>query len=104
MLCNLNVAAEVERFAVAFERARAKAGNAPLEEFLPPHEHPAYADIGLELLRIDLELTYQKNQAPSLHEYRRRFPIILASQPRFERLAFEDYRQRMEMALPATPG
>ncbi|HEX6961324.1 MAG TPA: protein kinase [Lacipirellula sp.] len=104
MTYDVAIAPEVESFACAFERARAECPSVAVDDFLPPRTHPRYADIGLELLRIDLELTWLQPNRPTLDEYRRRFSEILDSRARLERLAFEEYRQRCDAGQAIAPS
>jgi eukaryotic-like serine/threonine-protein kinase len=97
--CDLDIATEIERFASAYEHAR-RAGPARVDDFLPPPDHSAYADIGVELLRIDLELAWQDQRPAPLDVYRRRFARVLDTPKRLEQLAFEDFRLRFQAGEP----
>ena len=67
-----------------------------MEEFLPPVEHPFYMAVLCELVRVDLEFSYQEKQARPLDDYQRRFPELFQDQQRLRAIAFEDFRLRQD--------
>lgn len=103
MADSLDIAAEVESFAYAFERALSGSAAFLVEDYFPPRDHPAFADIALELLRIDLEQRWRRGRRLSLDDYRQRFPEILGDSERLTLLAFEEYRQRCDAGEAVAP-
>jgi serine/threonine protein kinase/tetratricopeptide (TPR) repeat protein len=91
-----DLAAEVESFAFAYEKALNSSQDVRVEEFLPPGGHEHYKYIVVELLRIDIEFQWQRKSPTSLDDYRRRFPGVLQQAEFLEPLAFEEWRQRTE--------
>jgi serine/threonine protein kinase/tetratricopeptide (TPR) repeat protein len=91
-----DIALEIERFASAFEKARAESPDLSPERYFPDRLHGDYESIAVELLRIDLEWRWQQGQPLSLENYCERYPDILSDARRLTLLAFEDYRQRCE--------
>jgi serine/threonine protein kinase len=87
---------ELDEFVAAFERAW-EADLAPqIAEYLPDREHPQYHDTLVELIRVDLELCWQRGCAKSLDDYRREFPELLEKTASFNLIAFEEYRARRQ--------
>ena len=80
----------------AFESARARDGRADLAAFLPPPEHPFYMGVLCELVRVDLEYSYEEKQARRLEDYQRRFPELFRDRQRLRAIAFEDFRLRQD--------
>jgi hypothetical protein len=60
----------------AFETARAVGKRADLGEFLPLRDHPQYLAILCELIRVDLEYSWQDGRPHQLAHYRDRFPEL----------------------------
>lgn len=77
----------------AFEQARAS-GDVDLKDFLPSSDHPAFAEVLVELIRVDIELAWRNGRRPKLSEYRDRFRDVLAVPEQFAPVAFEEFRLR----------
>ncbi|QDT71655.1 serine/threonine-protein kinase [Lacipirellula limnantheis] len=93
---------ELERFIDAFENARVGAPDALVEQFTPPRDHELYDEIVVELLRIDLEQSWQRGESRSLQAYLDRFGDVLANSDCLAKLAFEHYRLQCDSGFPAT--
>ncbi len=78
-------------------------GDADLKSLLPPQSHPGYAEIAVELFRIDLEHRITRGQAVSMEWYVSRFPTALAQKQQLAALAFEEFRLRLEAGETVTP-
>ncbi len=85
--------AHVDDFVAAFEAARAR-GGADLADFLPDPDHPLYSEVLRELVRVDLELSWEQGRPRPLEDYRRRFPELFADRAGLGAVAFEEYRLR----------
>jgi DNA-directed RNA polymerase specialized sigma24 family protein len=96
--------AELEGYLDAFESAHAADLEPAVEDFVPDTAHPRYAEIVGELLRIDMELNWQRGGRALVDGYRRRFAVVLADPRRLAGLAFEEYRARCEAGEAATPA
>ena len=61
---------ELEARVAAFELAWRKESEAPLGNFLPPPDHPAYAEALRELVRRDLRNRLRRGESVRLESYR----------------------------------
>src|SRR5207248_7819154 len=84
----------LDEHVTAFEAARAADPDAPLADHLPPPNHPLYARVLAEFVRVDLELGWRAGRAPRLADYRARHPELFADPAALAALAYEEYRQR----------
>jgi serine/threonine protein kinase/predicted Zn-dependent protease len=80
----------------AYESARAGADGADLAAFLPASEHPQYLDILAELVRVDLEYSWEAGRPNRLEDYRGPYPELFRDRGRLQGVAFEDYRLRLQ--------
>ena len=87
---------EIDRYLEAFEEAHATTGKAELAEFVPAADHPHYAAILCELVRVDLELAWSRGRPRPLEEYLAAFPCLAVDREALQQLTFEHYRQRGE--------
>ncbi|RPI89476.1 MAG: serine/threonine protein kinase, partial [Planctomycetaceae bacterium] len=79
-----------------YEAARAEHSTATIEAFLPPAEHPQYAEIAAELIRVDLEYCWIQEQPRHLEWYRARLPGVFENIELLAGIAFEEYRLRLQ--------
>jgi len=94
---------ELDNFVRAFEVAHARDGRAEIAEFLPPRNHPLYAVVLCELIRVDLEFGWEWGCPKSLTEYQRAFPNSGQSRRTCGRSAFEESRLRRQSEERAPP-
>jgi hypothetical protein len=87
-------ATRLDDYVAAFEAARARGGPADLADFLPGRDHPLYLEVLRELVRVDLELGWERGSPSALEDYRRRFPELFADRTSLNAIAFEEYRLR----------
>ncbi len=85
---------EREKYLEAFETARAADPAADLAAYLPPADHPLFLPVLEELIRIDLEHHWRRNQPRWLEDYLNRFPQLLEASASVRTLAFEEFRLR----------
>src|SRR5215217_4534393 len=85
----------VDEYVAAFEGAQALGDEVDPAGFLPPPDHPLYAEVLTELVRIDLELGWGRGRRRRVEEYRERFPA-LADPQLLGAVAFEEYRLRLQ--------
>src|SRR5712691_6710785 len=78
----------------AFEEACEREGHADLSRFVPEPGHPAYLAVLGELIRVDLERSWNQGQGKRLEEYRVAFPELFQDQKSLRAIAFEEYRVR----------
>ena len=64
----------IESRVEAFELAVAQRPDTRLEEFLPHRITPRYRELLTELIRVDLDLAWQRDERRTLQQYRDRFP------------------------------
>ena len=85
---------EIDQYLEAFEMAQQKTAEIDLREFLPGRDHPHYAVILKELIRVDLEYRSKTCSPRTLDDYCQLFPELLRDREAVKEVAFEDYRQR----------
>jgi serine/threonine protein kinase/Flp pilus assembly protein TadD len=78
----------------AFERDCALSGKGDLRAYLPEVKDPAYARIAVELIRVDLELSWARGEKKRLEDYRAIAPPVFADPRYLAGIAFEEYRLR----------
>src|SRR5262245_30507973 len=84
----------IEGFVEAFEAARCDEPDADLERFLPPVGHPLRDNVLCELIRVDLELGWERGAPRRLEHYRERFPALFGDPNRAKEIAYEEFRLR----------
>src|SRR4051794_18396544 len=87
----------------SFERAFANGGSADVADFLPPLDHPSYRDLLGELIRIEIELLWERKTPRTVESYLARFPVLQADPALLGAIAFEEYRQRVQSGERVTP-
>jgi serine/threonine protein kinase/Flp pilus assembly protein TadD len=99
----LNVRNELDSFVAAYEAARA--GDAPvdLRAFLPGPDHPLYAEVLRELVRVDLEYGWARGRPRSLADYQREFPKLFQDTEDLRAVTFEEYRLRRQAGEDPDP-
>lgn len=86
-----------------FESAWKQGGPPAIEEFLPAADDPAYFATLLELVAIDLEMSWRAGTGRSVDEYLTRFPVLRT--PEYMReLDREEERARKAAASTLRPG
>ncbi len=95
----VNVASEsaqldLDDYIEPFESARVTDSDVDLARFGPDKRHPKYAQIMVELLRVDLEYCWQRGERDKLVEYQSRFPDVLSVPDHLQQVAFEEFRLR----------
>jgi serine/threonine protein kinase/tetratricopeptide (TPR) repeat protein len=91
---------ELDELIDAFELQRELQADVSVEQFLPPPDHPRYAEFAVELLRVDMEHAWNEGRRNQLSLYCERHADILNDPQWMEPLAFEEYRLRAQ----STPG
>jgi eukaryotic-like serine/threonine-protein kinase len=86
----------LDDFIEAYEAAQHRDGHAPLDQFLPPPDHPLYSDVLRELVRVDLEYGWERGTPRPLKEYTQRFPCLAQDPAGLEAVAFEEFRLRCQ--------
>ncbi|MCA9013073.1 MAG: protein kinase [Planctomycetaceae bacterium] len=79
----------------AYEQSIANGLECAIESFAPNESHPEYAEIVMELVRVEMEhLGWQQESAIS--RYCERFPIAFADPAHRSVIAFEEFRVRRQ--------
>jgi serine/threonine protein kinase/Flp pilus assembly protein TadD len=79
----------------AFERDDEVSG-ADVVDYLPDAGNPAYHQIAVELIRVDLERSWARGSKKRLESYRDVMPLLFADPQRLAEIAFEEYRLRRQ--------
>jgi serine/threonine protein kinase/lipoprotein NlpI len=85
---------ELDKFVAAFEAAYVLDSAADLDRFLPPIDHPRYADVLCELVRVDLEFAWDRGEERRVESYRDRFPALFRHATHLAALIHEEIRLR----------
>ncbi len=94
---------ELENVVEAFERARTSSADVDLRDYLPGRGHPQYTDIVVELIRADLEFSYQESRPRSLANYLEEFPDVRRDHHALAQVAFEEYRLSVKAGVHRSP-
>ncbi len=94
---------EIDEYIDAFESAWQIGSADSIDAFLPPMHHPKYAELVVELARIDLERRWGLPDRKSLSEYFSEFPEVFDDPDRRAVLAFEEFRLRRLQGEDVSP-
>lgn len=87
---------ELDELIEAFETHRESDADVSVDRFFPEPNHPRFTEFVVELLRVDLEHTWNEGRRDQLHRYVELYPAILDDAKQFGLLAFEEYRLRAQ--------
>jgi serine/threonine protein kinase/tetratricopeptide (TPR) repeat protein len=93
----------VDEVVDAYEAAQVLGDPADLAEFLPPPDHPEFLAILCELVRVDLEYSWQFGRPKRLDHYRGRFPELFRDRRWVQEIAFEEFRLRRQAGEDPSP-
>src|SRR5262249_26505039 len=93
----------VDEIVDAYEAARALGDPADLAVFLPAPDLPEYLAILCELVRVDLEYSWQDGRPHRLDHYRGRFPELFQDRRWVQEIAFEEFRLRRQAGEDPSP-
>ncbi len=85
---------ELDRYLAAYEAAQLRDSQADLAAFLPAPDHPLYSAVLRELVRVDMEVGWERGRPCSLEDYQQRFPELTQDRESLQAVAFEEYRLR----------
>lgn len=94
-------ASDVDRRVEAFEERLAARGSAAIREFLPPPDSPVYGETLAELVRVDLEWSWNRGDRKPVEAYLGEFPRLANSPAAIGQIALEEYRVRRRLGEPA---
>src|SRR3954454_20544660 len=84
----------------AFERDCASTGRGDLRSYLPAATDAGYVRIAIELIRVDLELSWARGERKRLDDYRVVAPTLFDDPRHLAEIAFEEYRLRRQAGEP----
>jgi serine/threonine protein kinase/tetratricopeptide (TPR) repeat protein len=87
--------AELNDLLDAYERARAVEGDVDLRDCLPRPGHPFYLEARRELVRLDMEYSWQNHCQKRIAVYLAMFPDLLKDEESARDITFEEYRLRV---------
>ena len=93
----------VDEVVDTYEAARARGERGDLAAFLPSPDHPEYLAILCELVRVDLEYSWQDGRPHRLDHYRGRFPELFQDRRWMQEIAFEEFRLRRQAGEDPSP-
>ncbi len=85
---------DLDDYIERYESARATDSEVDVAHFGPDKSHPEYAQIMVELLRVDLEYGWQRGERDKLGECQSRFADVLRDPDHLQQVAFEEFRLR----------
>ncbi|RIK74614.1 MAG: hypothetical protein DCC68_22715 [Planctomycetota bacterium] len=97
-------ASNVDRRVEAFEERLAAQGSAAIAEFLPPADNPAYDETLVELVRVDLEWSWNRGRRKPVETYLAEFPTLGGSPAAIGQIALEEYRVRRRLGDLVDPS
>lgn len=93
----------IDRAVEEFEASWAGGLQPDLDDFLPGVADPFYDETLVELIRVDIELRWERGCHHPLEYYIARYPCLKQSPERLCPIAFEDYRVRVHDAEGCSP-
>jgi serine/threonine protein kinase/Flp pilus assembly protein TadD len=93
----VDAALDLDAFVTEYEEARHRDGRADLRDHLPPAGHPDYLRILAELIRVEIEYAWGEGKRPQAADYLATFPELSNRPDLVGDLAYEEYRQRLEV-------
>ncbi|MEZ6125086.1 MAG: hypothetical protein R3C49_18220 [Planctomycetaceae bacterium] len=88
----------------AFEASLASGRLSPIRNFLPERNAPAYEAILLELIRVDLERSWNCGECRNTEDYCLDFPDVLTDADYRSLVAYEEFRVRKHAGMPIEPA
>jgi len=93
--CNNVAWKTVDDFVEAYESARELELQANFVDFLPSTDHDLYRSVVAEMVRVDMEYSWNSGQNMRLTEYQKLVPTALEDHDVLGQVAFEEYRLRL---------
>ena len=94
---------ELDDYVRAFEQAYTQDESADLAGYLPPSDHPLYATVLRELVRVDMEYGWERGFPKSIEDYQRAFPDLTDDRDAIREIAFEEFRLRYQAGQDPSP-
>jgi serine/threonine protein kinase/tetratricopeptide (TPR) repeat protein len=93
----------LDDFVRAFEHAWHGRQPPELRDFLPVTSHPLFLSVLRELVRVDLELRWERKCPRPLDDYRRLYSELFREEGALSEVAFEEYRLRLQEGDQPSP-
>jgi serine/threonine protein kinase/Tfp pilus assembly protein PilF len=104
MISTSTINPSVERQVGAFEESLASSSKTRFTDFLPAPSHADYIPVAVELMRVDLELAWDRGIHKKVDDYRKLLPSLFEDPSIRAALAYEEYRTRAEHGEPIAAG
>ncbi len=92
----------VDDFVEAYESSRELGNRTSLLEFLPHADHALYLQVASELIRVDMEHSWNEGQSKRLLNYQNILPDVFQEKKVVQEVAFEEYRLRLQAGEKVT--
>ena len=86
--------AEIESLLDQYEEGFDPTATGRILEFLPKRSSPVFHEVATELMRIDMELSWEAGREKKLSTYEELFPELATNREMRVSVAFEEFRQR----------
>ena len=86
---------KLESFVISFERAWTDTSNTDLLSHLPQQDDPDFWRVTVEVIRVDLELSWAAGRRMTLSDYESILPELRHHPDLRAAVAYEEYRQRV---------
>ncbi|MFL5330018.1 MAG: serine/threonine-protein kinase [Gemmataceae bacterium] len=93
---------DLDSYVEAFEQARRNGPIENLRMFAPTQDHTLHLLVLRELIRVDLETSWDEQAPTSLSEYRKRYPEVFR-EPSASEIAYEEFRLRYQHGQAPNP-
>ena len=87
----------------AYESSREQGKRPRLHELLPREDHESYSQIACELIRVDMEYSWNEGQRKRLCDFQEALPKVFADPDLSKQIAFEEYRLRIQAGEQVIP-
>ena len=92
----------VDDFVEAYEASRELGSEASLLDFLPHQDHKLYHQVASELIRVDMECSWNGGHSKRLANYQDLLPRVFDDKEVVQQVAFEEYRLRLQSGEKVT--
>ena len=78
----------------AFEQKRAANPSVRIADFLPPPGTDSYLKLLIELIRVDMEFSWNEGNPRAISDYLQQYPELKRDKQALAEVGYEEYRQR----------
>jgi serine/threonine protein kinase/Tfp pilus assembly protein PilF len=100
----MHVGFDSESAIEAFEQKRASNPSARIVDFLPPAGTASYVKLLIELIRVDMEFSWNEGSPRSISEYLQQYPELGSDKQALAKVGYEEYRQRRLAGQKPSPA